>query len=300
MKKLKDNIETISIENIVPDANQPRKYFDPQKIRFLKESIIKYGIMNPLTVEKVGTKYLLIDGERRFRAATEAKLTEVPAIVIAPQSSLDRLIQQFHMQEQHEGWTATEKAVTVNELSKELKIPIVQLAEMLGISKDSVTRYVAFSSLLEKKEYQKNELSIHWAVPMASVKSTAKKLYNNVLEKPFTQDIERGIEKAIIQQIKNGDVKRSGDLGKLKDSFVKSPKDIERFIDKGITVEALFIETKAKSAYHLRAVVNGCGYLTTNINKFLSNPDVVPTSIDKTAIKMARTAIDNLYKKIED
>ena len=68
---------------IARNPNQPRKYFDPEAINQLAESIRQYGVLNPLTVRRTGEGYELIAGERRLRAAKQAGLLEVPCIVMA-------------------------------------------------------------------------------------------------------------------------------------------------------------------------------------------------------------------------
>lgn len=299
MKTLKQEIQDIELKDIVADANQPRKFFDSTKIRYLKDSIQKYGIMNPLTVEKVEEKYLLVDGERRLRAATELKLKDVPCVVIAPQTAVDRLIQQFHIQEQHEGWTSTEKAVTVNELAKEMKLSLVELGQMLGLEVSTIKRYVAFSSLLEKKEFAKSEIGIEWATPMNAIANISEKLYMDKLKEPFTQNMRRKIERNIISQIKSGELKIPNNLTKLKDAFIKEPKAIETFITKNTGVAELFLKTKAQDAYRLRNASNSGSYMTTHINHYLETADALPTPNQMQTFKMAKRALEALLARVE-
>ena len=72
---------TIALSQIERAKNQPRRYFSSETLASLKESIQKQGILQPLLVRPVGKKYELIAGERRYRAATEIGLTEVPVII---------------------------------------------------------------------------------------------------------------------------------------------------------------------------------------------------------------------------
>lgn len=77
-------LRRIRVSDIVRNPNQPRKYFDPEAIAQLAESIRQYGVLNPLTVRRVpGGGYELVAGERRLRAARVAGLTDVPCLVIA-------------------------------------------------------------------------------------------------------------------------------------------------------------------------------------------------------------------------
>ena len=71
----------LSVDAIRANPDQPRKYFEPEALRELAESIGRYGILQPLTVRKAGGAYELVAGERRLRAARLAGLTEVPCLL---------------------------------------------------------------------------------------------------------------------------------------------------------------------------------------------------------------------------
>lgn len=76
-------LRRIRISEIVRNPNQPRRYFDPEAIATLAESIRQYGVLNPLTVRRTGNGgYELVAGERRLRAARVAGLTDVPCLLI--------------------------------------------------------------------------------------------------------------------------------------------------------------------------------------------------------------------------
>jgi ParB family chromosome partitioning protein len=71
---------TVNIDKIRLPAQQPRRYFDPEKLNQLVQSVKEHGILQPLLVRAVNGEYELVAGERRLRAAKEAGLTEVPII----------------------------------------------------------------------------------------------------------------------------------------------------------------------------------------------------------------------------
>ena len=79
---MKKEIVNIDIHNIFPNVYQPRKFFDEEALQELSESIKTYGIIQPITVRKMGEKFELVAGERRWRAARMADLKEVPCNVI--------------------------------------------------------------------------------------------------------------------------------------------------------------------------------------------------------------------------
>ncbi len=74
---------TLPLIHVQPSSNQPRKHFDPDSILELAESILLYGIIQPLTVRRLDSGYYeIVAGERRWRAAKEAGLEEVPVMII--------------------------------------------------------------------------------------------------------------------------------------------------------------------------------------------------------------------------
>lgn len=71
----------IDINDIKPNENQPRKYFDEEKINELSASIMEHGIIQPLVVRKRSNSYEIVAGERRWRAARGAQMKEVPCLI---------------------------------------------------------------------------------------------------------------------------------------------------------------------------------------------------------------------------
>jgi len=84
LKSIANELVELNIEDIVPNPNQPRKYFDDIKLRELSESIKHSGLLQPIIVSnnKHDGKYLIIAGERRYRASKIAGLTKIKAIVL--------------------------------------------------------------------------------------------------------------------------------------------------------------------------------------------------------------------------
>lgn len=76
-------LRRIKTTQISRNPNQPRKYFEPEAISQLADSIRQYGVLNPLTVRRTGDGYELIAGERRLRAARAAGLSEVPCLIMS-------------------------------------------------------------------------------------------------------------------------------------------------------------------------------------------------------------------------
>ena len=73
--------QTVSIDRIDPATEQPRKRFDDEKLKELAESIRNEGIIQPIVVQENGSRYTIVAGERRYRAAKLVGLAEVPIAV---------------------------------------------------------------------------------------------------------------------------------------------------------------------------------------------------------------------------
>ena len=81
-KKEKGGIINIELKDIKANKKQPRKFFDNNKLNELAESVKEHGIIQPLILKKEEKGYSIIAGERRYRAAKIAELTEVPALIM--------------------------------------------------------------------------------------------------------------------------------------------------------------------------------------------------------------------------
>lgn len=290
-------METVLLKKIVPDKEQPRRYFDATKMRQLIESIKKEGIIQPLIVEKVGENYLLIDGERRFRAATELSLKEVPVVVEEPRSGVDRLVRQFTVQEQHEAWTPTEKANAIVKLSEEVGLSLSETCRLLNVGPGDTRRYVAFAEVVDKEAWVRSEMPLNMAEMMKSVRNTARRVTEQALKKEFTRNDEKRLEHRIIASFIDGSIKRRADVTKLIDSITKDPKALPKFMgDNKLTVQKLFMDVGAQGSNALRNVNYNCRYIVSHGRKFLEQPDV---RITETQVKIMKDAKAILTKLIE-
>lgn len=81
MDENKDKIYYIPVEDIIPNRFQPRLAFDEKELNELANSIIKYGVIQPIVLRSIGEKYEIIAGERRYKASCLAGLKKIPAII---------------------------------------------------------------------------------------------------------------------------------------------------------------------------------------------------------------------------
>lgn len=288
---------TVPIEKIIPDDHQPRKYFDTAKMASIRKSVAAHGILTPLSVEETGDTFLLVDGERRLRAARELGMKEVPVIVMEATDGVSRLIEQFHIQEMHEEWTPMEKAGVIVDLTMIMKIPFLEACNRLNIDQTLARKYYAITKLLAKDDFNNKNISLDYASSISSVTQFTKLLKQNVCEENFTLTEQKALEKSVIKNIADGKFTTTRDVVRLKDIFKSNPKTIESFIA-GADVQDLYIKSKAKSAYHLRNISNSSGFIVDHVTKFLEQADVKPTEKEIDRIRGGFRALKKLIEFI--
>ena len=141
-QKLKTYMETgrvvfLPARSIRPNPAQPRKIFDHDALSELAESIRRHGILQPLSVRRVGTAYELIAGERRLRAAQLAALNEIPCIVMNmddKESGMAAMIENLQRQD----LDFIEEAWGISSLMQNWAMSQDQVARLLGKSQSAV------------------------------------------------------------------------------------------------------------------------------------------------------------------
>lgn len=300
MGKKLGNVEYIRVRDILVDENQPRKHFDPIRLAALKNNIMKHGIKRPLDVEEMGNgKYLIQDGERRFRTAITLGLTEVPCIVHEAMSEADRLIAQFSIQEMYESWTPIEKAMALLSLSKALSISLVETCKQLDIPKTDTARYVAFAELMDKESFVKNEVPLSWAPFYRQLSTRVKVLSREKLKTEFTKSDEKKLEHQLTKQVVKGLIQRRNDVTRIYDAFNKKPELIEKFMDyDNVSPDSLYIEAKAEGAFHLRNATSSGRNFVTHSKDFLGIRDMKLTDDQVQVFEQVKKAAQELIDLI--
>jgi len=145
-KKHENGLLLIPIENIFRDENQPRKEFDKEKIEELAQSIDKNGLIQPLILTKKGdNNYMLVAGERRWRAAQIANLKMIPSLLLPEDLDKDEisLIENI----QRENLKISEEAQAYQRLIDKNKYTHEELAKIVGKSRSHITNLLRILSL---------------------------------------------------------------------------------------------------------------------------------------------------------
>ena len=175
-KPMSEMIE-IKISDIVPNPTQPRTEFDEEALEELADSIRQLGLIQPITVKRDGEKYIIISGERRWRAAEKAGLECVPAYV---REVDDTTLHAMALVEniQREDLNAIEISLGMRRLVEECGLTQEMLAERLGKKRSTVANYLRLLNLPEEVQFaiKSGVISMGHAKVLVAVDSKAKQL----------------------------------------------------------------------------------------------------------------------------
>lgn len=234
--------EKINIAYIEPNKEQPRKNFDKEELEALAESIKNYGIIQPITVKDEGNGFFgIIAGERRFRAAKMAGLTDVPVRVVkfSPKEELEiSLIENL----QRMDLNPVEEALGYKKLMEEYNMTQEDVSLKVGKSRSAVANALRLLLLPTEvlKMVEEKTLTAGHAKAILLVKEEAKRII--LAEKIVSEELSvREAER--MAGILNSDKKTDGTK---KVSKIKSPEvlDIERVLSESLGTRVLLDHTK--------------------------------------------------------
>jgi ParB family chromosome partitioning protein len=141
------NVILVAIEKVVPNANQPRRQFEPGAMMELTQSIERDGIIQPIIVRRIASgDYEIIAGERRWRAAKTAGLTQIPVI---PRTADDQKVLELAIVEniQREDLNPIELAEAFHRMGSELGLSHDQIGEKTGKDRATITNTIRLLQL---------------------------------------------------------------------------------------------------------------------------------------------------------
>ena len=168
-------ITMMRISDVEPNADQPRKNFDSSELEMLAESITQYGMIQPITVRAVDGIYQIVTGERRWRAARMAGISEIPVIIITAD---DKKAAELALVEniQRSDLNPIEEAEGFASLIQEYGLTQEEAAKRIGKSRTVVTNALRLLSLPEKvrKLIESGELSTGHAKVLLGINNPEK------------------------------------------------------------------------------------------------------------------------------
>ena len=142
-----ERVQKLFITQITPNPDQPRRHFDESALQDLASSISRFGILQPLIVTPMGDDgYILIAGERRWRAAQLAGLTQVPAIV-RDSKELEQLEIALIENVQRVDLSPLEQAISIERLHQQFNLSYKTVAERLGKAETTISNIVRLLQL---------------------------------------------------------------------------------------------------------------------------------------------------------
>ena len=179
-------LKSLKITDVEPDPDQPRKDFKPAQLEALASSIREHGVLQPIVVTKDGNKYRIVAGERRWRAAQMAGLTEIPAIVrtIDAQKRLElSLIENV----QREDLNAIETATAYAKLKSQFNLSTEEVARRVGKSESAIVNTMRLLTLpdLAKRAMVEHGLKEGQVRPLITA---SPEIIEEVLPKIITED----------------------------------------------------------------------------------------------------------------
>lgn len=248
----------IPIDNITPNPNQPRHYFDEDNLKGLSESIKEHGIIQPVVVTKInGDKFELIAGERRLQASKLVGLKEIPAIIrlATNQQKLElALVENI----QRHNLNPVEEAKAYKKLQDEFNLTQAEISKKTGKSRSAIANIIRLLDLpveiqrgiiaekitegharailgLENPEKQralyelilKNNLTVRAVenkVKEITVHTHKRKVFKQA--DPYLQDLEDNIQQKLGTKVK---IKKHGTAGKITIDFF-SDEEFDKII----------------------------------------------------------------------
>ncbi len=260
----------VTIEQLVPDPDQPRQSFDPKALDLLVESIKEHGILQPLMVEEIEKgKYLLVDGERRYRASKRLKLKEIPVEVMPKMGAKERMVARFQIQEQHHSWNHFDKARAIYFFAKSEGLNVDQISEMLGIDRSQVYRWFEILKLSKRSQ----ETAINRRIPFSYLDKVllCAKRFSNIVDMPVEE-----IENILLDKIESRAVVGQENLtalAKILNVEGSEDKKIKFLKNKNYTVSNLLDETPEGNSFKVDSFVRSCNWLKTKANRLLKMKD---------------------------
>ena len=294
--KEKEKIYYIPIEDIIPNRFQPRLAFDEKELNELANSIIKYGVIQPIVLRNIGDKYEIIAGERRYKASCLAGLKKVPAII---NNTDDNTSAEIALLEnlQRKNLSVIEEAQSYKKLM-DRGFTQEEIASKLGVSQSSIANKMRLLNL--PKDVQNallyNKISERHARSLLSLPDAdmQRNLLNKIISEKLTvkqteEEISAILNRNKEQEPLPEDIQRFLKIETKTESkeALLGDKQVEEYLDIKVP-EVVKIEPEAK------ATMTEYTDNTEIINPFQqtngSNVNVMPTSFDKEAYSYA---IDN-------
>ena len=233
-----DMMTEINLSEIIPNPTQPRTDFDEEALEELAESIRQLGLIQPITVKKQDEKYIIISGERRWRASQKAGLEVIPAYI---REVDDTTLHAMALVEniQREDLNAIEISLGMQRLIEECGLTQEALAERLGKKRSTVANYLRLLNLPNEVQFaiKGGLISMGHAKAIASAESKTKQL--SLLKKCIKNNLSvRQLEELVrLSSEKKNKVTTPAIDEEYPESYSRLVEYLEKFFSQDIAIK---------------------------------------------------------------
>lgn len=233
----KNQLKELKISDISPDPEQPRRHFNKEKLEELANSIRIHGVLQPIVVVRKNSKFLIVAGERRYRASKLAGLERVPAVVreLSDQNRLElSLIENI----QRDNLNVLEMAEAYLKLREQFNLTAKEIGERVGgRSESTVLNTLRLLKLPQIVKYYiiSGELKEGQARPLLKIdEETIKKILPKIIEENWSS---RKIEQFLVNYKKQIEESKKVEPKKVNNPFEKTVKHISKKLSADVDIK---------------------------------------------------------------
>ena len=246
------------------NADQPRKTFDEEKLKELADSIARHGMVQPIIVRQNGDRYVIVAGERRFRAARMAGLTQVPVIVKAFD---DAQVMEVALIEnlQRENLNPIEEAAAIRFLMEQHDLTQEEVAKRLAKSRPAIANALRLLNLSEGvQEYVRTgQLSAGAARALVGVKDPGKQhalAQEAALQGLSVREVERRAQAANNEAERKrakAEQKAEAARGRISNDLYAAQEQLQEHLGTRVTISGTEARGKLVIEYYSRDALEG-------------------------------------------
>lgn len=216
----KKDIITIDLKNIYPNQDQPRRVFDEEKIKILSESIKNYGVLQPIVLKPDDKgKYMIIAGERRYRASKLARKSDIPAVIKdIPMKDIMEIALIENLQ--REELNPIEEALAYRSLIKNYEVTQEEISEAVGKSRPHITNTLRLLNLPQKIMDMIEQGQITAGHGKALLRVNDENLQLELANKVIAEELSVRATEALAKKICEDNIKEVPKKSKEKDVFI--------------------------------------------------------------------------------
>lgn len=249
--KLLGNIVEVSLDDIYPNATQPRTYFDEKALSDLAQSIRNLGVIQPITLRKDGEKFEIISGERRYRASKMAGLKTIPAYIrlVNDQELLEMaLVENI----QREDLDAIEVALTYQRLLEEIGMTQENLSQRIGKERSTITNSIRLLKLNPEIQNAIRAGQISAGHGRAILSLETEELQNQLFKEVVKGNLNVRQTEALATLLKNPKEKKIPAIKEISNYHKRVQKSLSDLLDVKVEIKTASNGKKGKLVFDFK------------------------------------------------